>query len=650
MKEIILLRLTLLNFKGIRSLTVDFDEHETNIYGANAAGKTTVFDAFRWVLFGKDCNDRKDFNIKTIGADGKPIERLPHEVTADLVVDGEQITLKKCYVEKWTKKRGSAVETFTGHAVECYYNDVPCSVKEYEAKVSEICDEQVFKLITNPLFFTSQKKDFQRGLLIRLAGDVTDQELVDENPEFADLVSMLSGKTVEELKREVNSKKRKIKDGIDSIPARIDERKRDMPEERDWSKLEQEITACEQRINGIDAQIAARAQVYDGITQHKQEVAKELSSVKSAITARQYELKDKLLAKYNESRRAHDTAVQRAASLRNERRVNALALPRLEKELQTLNEKRETLIAEWRKIKAETFVEPDRNEFVCPTCKRPLETDDIEATLEELRTSFNADVSRRLERNKAVGIETKNAIEAKTAEIKAVNDACFKLDNEVAEIENSSAYKEDPVQPNIEPMIAQDEQLLSLKGKAVNLQTELDSEVSAPDTSDLQDKKRMEQDTINGDKEWLRDRDIIAASKKRIQELEEEYKSSQDELARLEGIEFTIQQFCKARIEHVESRINGMFKLVRFKMYEQQINGGEIETCEATVDGVPFSDLNNAMKINAGLDIINAICRANNIVAPIFIDNRESVSDIVSTQSQIVNLIVDANSKTLKIQ
>ena len=148
----------------------------------------------------------------------------------------------------------------------------------------------------------------------------------------------------------------------------------------------------------------------------------------------------------------------------------------------------------------------------------------------------------------------------------------------------------------------------------------------------------------------LRDRETIANINKRIKELEDEYKTSQDELARLEGIEFTIQQFCKARIEHVESRINGMFKLVRFKMYEQQINGGEIETCEATVDGVPFSDLNNAMKINAGLDIINAICAANGIIAPIFIDNRESVSEILSTQSQIVNLVVDENCKTLKIQ
>lgn len=649
MKEIIILRLTLLNFKGIRSLTVDFDEHETNIYGANAAGKTTVFDAFRWVLFGKDCNDRKDFNIKTIGADGKPIERLPHEVTADLVVDGEQITLKKCYVEKWTKKRGSAVETFSGHAVECYYNDVPCSVKEYEAKVSEICDEQVFKLITNPLFFTSQKKDFQRGMLINLAGDVTNQELVDENTEFSELVGMLSGKTVEELKREVASKKRKIKDGIDNIPARIDERKRDMPEVLDWSAIETNIKVHEYEITQLDAQIADRSKAFNEITKHKQEVAKQLSEVKSSITARQFELKDKLLADYNESRRAHDTAVQRATTLRNERRVKGLALPRLEKELASLKEKREGMIAEWRNIKAMTFAEPDRNEFVCPTCKRPLEADDVDAKIEELRTAFNADKSKRLESNKTLGIETKNAIEAKETEIKAINDGCFKLDNEIAEIENSASYKTEPTEPNIEPMIEADSTLQELKAKAANLQTELDKEVSAPDTSDLQELKSKHQEAINADKVKLHNRETIANSNKRIKELEDEYKTSQDELARLEGIEFTIQQFCKARIEHVESRINGMFKLVRFKMYEQQINGGEIETCEATVNGVPFSDLNNAMKINAGLDIINAICAANGIIAPIFIDNRESVSDIVSTQSQIVNLIVDANCKTLKI-
>ena len=650
MKEIVIRQLTLLNFKGIRNLTIDFDENETNIYGANAAGKTTVFDAFRWVLFGKDSNDRKDFNIKTIGSDGKAIERIPHEVTACIEVGGEEITLKKCYVEKWTKRRGSAVETFSGHGVECYYNEVPCSVSEYERKVSEICDEQVFKLITNPLYFTMQKKDFQRNMLINLAGDVTEKELVDENPDFAELVGMLSGKTVDELKREVANKKRKIKDGIDTIPARIDERKRDMPEEHDWSKLEQEISDAEKRITEIDAQITDRSKAYADITKKKQETAKELSSVKSRLTAREYELKDKLLADYRKSLRAHDDAVKSATNLQNEKRYKSITIPRIKDELATLQEKRETLIAEWRNIKAEVFVEPNRDQFVCPTCKRPLETDDVDAKIDDLKASFNADISARLERNKKLGMETKAAIEAKEAELKSVENECFKLETEINDIITSKAYTTKPEEPNCAPAIEADAEIKTLKDKILNLQAELDKEVEAPDTSDLQDKKRLEQDYINGNKMWLKDRDIIANANKRIAELEKEYKESQSELARLEGIEFNIQQFCKARIEHVENRINGMFSIVKFKMYEQQINGGEIETCEATVNGVPFSDLNNAMQLNAGLDIINAICRANGIVAPIFIDNRESVSEIISTTAQIVNLVVDRNCKTLKIE
>ena len=168
MKKIVIRQICLLNFKGIRNLTVNFDEYETYIYGNNGTGKTTLFDSFTWLLFGKDSKDRKDFNIKTLDENNKPIERIPHEVSATIEVNGEEITLRKCYNENWTKKRGSAVETFNGHSVECYYNDVPCSVTEYTKKIADICDEKVFKLITSPTFFTSQKKEFQRGMLFQL--------------------------------------------------------------------------------------------------------------------------------------------------------------------------------------------------------------------------------------------------------------------------------------------------------------------------------------------------------------------------------------------------------------------------------------------------------------------------------------------------
>lgn len=369
MKTIVIRQLTLLNFKGIRNLTVDFDAIETNIYGANGAGKTTVFDAFTWLLFGKDSKDRKDFNIKTLGEDGKAIERLPHEVTACIEVNGEEINLKKCYVENWAKKRGSAVETFNGHSVECYYNDVPCSVTEYGRKIAELCDEQVFRLITNPLYFTAQKKDYQRGMLFKLAGNVTNDDVLAQYPEFSDLVAMLSGKTLEELKREVQSKKRKIKDGIDTIPARIDERKRDMPQELDWTNLEYEIKAFNDALKKKDAEIADRSKAFNEITKQKQEKARQLSEVKVQITRREHELKDSLMADYNNAMREHSNALTRASVLRNERKFKAISLPRLEKEQADLNAKRESLIQEWRAIKAETFV-MDENRLICPTCKR----------------------------------------------------------------------------------------------------------------------------------------------------------------------------------------------------------------------------------------------------------------------------------------
>lgn len=650
MKEIILRRLALLNFKGIRKLEINFDEHETNIYGANGSGKTTIFDAFRWLLFGKDGNDRKDFNIKTLDKSGRVIERLPHEVEAVIEVSGEEITLKKCFTEKWQKKRGSAVETFNGHMVECFYNEVPCSVTEYERKIAAICDEQVFKLITNPLYFTAQRKDFQRGMLISMAGEISNDDIVADNPELADLVAALSGKTLEEYKREIANKKRRIKEGIDTIPARIDERKREIPAEADWDALETEIADHQSRIEEIDKQMADRSRAYNEITKERQELARRLSERKSSLTAREYELKDKLLADYNNAKRAHDTAVQNEVQLRNERRIRALSLPRLESEVAQLTDQKENILKpEFRAICAEVFMAPDPDSFICPTCKRPLETSDVEAETERLRKAFEADKAARKNRNKARGQEVAAQIAAKEEEISTIKNALFELDTRIGEIQSSSVFKTEPIMPDITPALDSDVKLKSLREEIAAIQHDLDNPVSAPVISDLQDEKNAELGKINTIRYRLRDRELIESNNRRISELEKELKESQNELARLEGVEFSIQQFGKARIEQVESRINGLFKIVRFKMYEQQINGGEIETCEATVGGVPFSDLNNAAKINAGLDIINAISHANGIVAPIFIDNRESVTDIVSTDAQIINLVVAPDCPTLKI-
>lgn len=648
MRKIILRNITLLNFKGIRNLTIEFNQKSTDIRGYNGTGKTTIFDAFTWLLFGKDSQDRKDFNIKTLDANNQPIERIPHEVTACLLVNGEEIKLKKCYNEVWTKKRGSAVETFNGHSVECYYNDVPCSVTEYNKKIAEICDEQVFKLITNPLYFTSQKKDIQRTMLFRMAGEVTNADVIGSRPEFKELASMLTGKTVDELRREIQAKKRKIKDGIDTIPARIDERKRDMPEEQDWAKLEADIAELERQLAEVNAQIADISKAYNEQAKQKQEIARQLSDTKVAITTKEYALKDYLLSEYNQAKREHDNAIRLIPSISNERRCKVIESQRISQELSALKQRRELLLEEWKEIKGRELVF-DAHVFVCPTCKRPLDDSDIEIQKEQMTIDFNASKARMLEDNKANGLAVKASIEAKEKDLAAINDYIFQLDNEIARITASNIYREEPVMPDVTPIINSDRDLICLRNKAADLQNQLDNEISAPSTAELNDKRFIIEENIRTTKMWLADRERIAANNKRIAELEKEYSESQCHLAELEGLEYQLQQFSKARIEQMEGRINGMFDIVRFKMFEQQINGGEIETCEATVDGVPFADLNSAMKINAGLDIINAFCKANDVEAPIFIDNRESVCELTPVVSQVVNLIVDANYEFLKV-
>ena len=649
MKTIVIRQISLLNFKGIRNLTINFDENETNIYGNNGTGKTSVFDAFTWLLFGKDSKDRKDFNIKTLDSENKPIERIPHEVTACIEVNGEEINLRKCYTENWTKKRGSSVETFNGHSVECYYNDVPCSVTEYTKKIADICDEKVFKLITSPLHFTSQKKDFQRGVLFELAGDVTNDDVLASNPQFADLVAKLSGKTLDELKREVASKKRRIKDSVDSIPARIDERKRDIPEEKDWDAIQREIDECKQGIAEIDEQMADRSKAYNEVTKEKQRVAKELSDVRVSISARENELRTELLSDYRKAVDEHSKAQNRVSTLENDRRYKNVSLQRAKNELQALSERREVLVKEWHSIKAEEFV-VDEDKLVCPTCHRQFEAEDVNAKIAQMQSDFNSHKAGRLEANKSRGLEVKAGIEAKENEISQIENAIFDIDSEVARITGTPAYTQEPVAPETASAINSDRTIIDLKNRAADLQNQLETEVQAPDTSDLKAKKSELEGIIQRNTLTLGDRQRIENNRKRIEDLEKEYRECQNQLAELEGMEIEMQQFSKARIEQVESRINGLFRIVKFKMFEQQINGGEIETCEAMVNGVPFSDLNDAMKINAGLDIINAISNANGISAPIFIDNRESVTEIVSVPAQVINLIVDRNCKSLKIE
>lgn len=645
-KSIIISKIDFLNFKGIRDLSVEFDQELTSIYGDNGIGKTTIFDGITWVLFGKDSKDRKSFGIKTYDENNHVIPRIPHEVTVTLLVDDEEVTLCRRYNEKWTKKRGSAEEVFDGHEEERLYNGVPCSMKEYNEKIASLCSEEVFKFITNPLYFTKQKADVQRAMLFRMAGGVSDADIASGNREFENLLSKLTGKNLDEFKREIQAKKRKIKNELDMIPSRIDERKRDMPTSEDWDTLEKELESKKKALEDIEQQLIDASKAAEVSNQHKMTLIKEAGKIQEKKAERQFKIKEDILAEYRQQQSARNKLVSAISAEESTIATLKTRIQEYDNSLVKLAQDREYLISEWNSINAEqlTFNE---DEFICPTCKRRFEVHEIESRQQEISETFLKNKSERLERNKQAGM----GIKRKREEIEQLKlQAEVNVSSKQAWIDEqkaSSLYINELVEPETASVIAADREYIELCNQETELSNQINNEAdtSSSDNSELIEGKRTIVSSIDELKKMLSKKEAIERNNARISELETMMRKQSQEYAELEGIEFTITSFSKARIEAVERKINGMFKTVKFKMFEQQINGGEVETCEAIVGGVPFSDLNDAGKINAGLDIINAICDFEGVYAPIVIDNAESVNELLPTKSQQIRLVVSKDKK-----
>lgn len=644
MKTIKIKSLELLNFKGIRDLKIDFSDGVTNVSGKNGSGKTTIFDAFTYVLFGKDSKDRKDFNIKTLDGKGKPIAKLPHEVKATIVVDGETIELQRRYLEKWTKRRGSAIEEFTGHEEERYYNGVPCSVKEYNEKVANICSEDVFKFITNPLYFTAQKTDVQRAMLFRMAGGVSDEDIARGDKAFENLLACLTGKTLEEYKREIQAKKKRIKISIDGIPERIDERKRDMPEEEDWVSLEAQKKDYQKQLDELDIQLTDIAKQMQEAGKAQQALVEKLSQVRKDRLIRRQEIEKVLLNDYRVAISEQESARRQLEEIKHKLDDYTQRIQIANTDIAELQTKRNDLLAEWRAINAETMTFNEKD-FTCPVCGRAFEPKDIEVRQNDMIAKFNANKSEKLEINKIKGLDVKRKIEDLTEQLETLSKLMKEYSQKYKELAKSPVLSQKIAIPEAESVVIKDEQFIKLTDEEKSLDEQLQRELPAFDTTDIKVQKITISEKITELDRRLANKDIIERNNERIASLEEELKVQSQELATLEGVEYVIAQFNKAKVDAIEGKINAMFKIVKFKMFDTQINGGEIETCEAMVDGVPYSDLNTASKINAGLDIINAICKFEGVNAPIFVDNAESINMLQHTDSQMVRLIVTTDNK-----
>jgi len=652
--KITLKSLALLNFKGARNLQVEFGRQETVISGENGTGKTTIFDAVTWLLFDKDSTGASKFNLKTLDGDNKVIEKIEHEVVGVFDTGYEDVTLKKVLREKWQKKKGALEPEFTGNEVLYYCNDVPLKESEYKMKVDSMLKEDLFKLVTSPYYFNTLKWQDRRNVLTKMAGNVSDSEIATQKPEFAELLTLIGRKSFDEYKREIASRKKKLNDDLKTIPTRVDELMRSIPQGINFNMVALEVDEYERQIKSLDEQITDKGKLlgtFYSDKQKKYELLSKLNSQKLKFeqdanieAARQNNLQNKGAEEIASDIRTLEGVIANATEelKRVERDRDAKADRRTLLEGQ-LNQLREG----WEAENAKVLVWGE-NDFVCPCCHRPFEAENIEAKKTEMLKNFNESKDKRLDEIDQQGVERKTELEGLNQRIEVLTKDVLQISSEqdirrkqlVSLKEKLGLENKDVKLVTATGLLASNLEYIKLKNQIEDLKEEIEQMKPNVDTSELKAKKGNIQNLLEESKNKLSVKDQIERTEQRISELKGEEKNLSQQIADLEKSEFVMQEFTKAKIDTIEARINGMFSLVKFKMFETQINGGESETCECTINGVPYSDLNTASKINAGLDIINALCNFYQVSAPIFIDGRESINDILRVQSQIVNLVV----------
>lgn len=656
--KIIFKTLTLKNFKGILGeKTINFCDTVTSIYGANHTGKTTVIDAILWVLFDKNSEGASVFGIDTKDENNNVIPKLEHSVKLVLTIDGVERTLEKVRKDVWTKPRGQKEEVLTGHTTNYFVNGNKYTQTEYKAEITNILPEALFKCVTNPMFFPTLPPTEQRMLLEQMVGETNFVDVVSQKEEWELLEKYIENGDVEKFRENLAYKIKLVKEELKLIPSRISEHTNELAElqskDYNFPILEKRIAEIEKGLQHYDDMLADASKGSDEKYKAKMAVRKQIQ----AYEAERDSIIDKINKENRESEQLHESVISSiedaiAKQRKNIRDANVDAQSN-ERRKELLEKQKVDFRTRWQQVEDETFQWDEANE-VCPTCHQRLPQEDIDTLRERLQGNFNESKAKKQE---LLDIEAES-IAKKQNEIEEERKRCA-TDKQEAEERIVHLEKELEKAKGIQP----EKKDYTVDSRVVELTSLIKGEEDKLQQLEQEEDNTTQQEAINRIKEQkqgqqqLRDqlqvklqvKLQIERKEKRIAELTTEQQTLSQQLTELEQQDNTAMQLVQYYIEELEKKVNKMFDIIRFTMFEHHLNGNIKTKCECTMHGTPYQDLSNSEKINAGIDIINAMCRHHNAFAPIIVDNAESITDILPTASQQIRLVVSAQDKELTI-
>lgn len=673
--RIILKSLHIENFKGIKSLEVNFS-NKTSIKGQNAAGKTTIFDAFTWLLFNKNSAGEEKFNIRPLDKDGNRIDNVEIKVEGVLDVEGKEVMLSKVQKQNWVKKRGTNTVTLQGNPNSYEIDGYPKSEADFNAYVSELAQsEDMFRLLTNPQYFSSLRWKEQRDILMKLTTEVSDVELAQTDSQYAPLLSELEkAPSTDDIRAKFSKSLTEWKKKQAEIPVRIDEAEK---YKVDVDTAEQELlkTDLERQIKEIELQMKSSSKVIDDLEQQKFELRFEINDCKrkaneSLIKERRSldDRKDEATIKFND---LHKQIIKLESEIvEKKKRIHALESEKAELGKQYMSEK-EKAFDESPYLFDEFKWKFDESTTVCSLCGQRLPEDKIEQLktdfeekkakakedaaerLKTIRESFNNQKVAELNRIASLGTDKKSEIEIMKSDIEDAEKKLPELreqETEQMKIKNECIKKLSELPEEADLNTSEDYK--ALMKKDTDLQSKIDSaRANSIDTSELESKKLELEAALEDAKTIIAQATKNVEIDERIAELQTEQKEIGQKVADQEQMLYLLEEFIRFKLDKISDSINSHFKTVNFKLFEMQLNGGMKDCCECTVNGVPYSTLNSGHRIVAGLDIIRSLSELYGVSVPIFVDNAESLNEfnVPVMDAQLILLSV-SEDKQLKAE
>lgn len=648
-----LISLTLENFKGIKAFTLDATGQNVDVYGSNGCGKSTLFDAFTWLLFGKNSHDEKDFGIKTLDEKGEVIPRIDHQVTAVIEHDGRQIELTRTYKEKWRKQRGAAEAVMVGNTTEYAYGPVgaatPISAGEYAKAINGLIDEKIFKLITDPLYFNERLSwQERRQLLMQLCGDVTTEEIVKDNADLEEVLDLAVGRDMETTKKGVRAAIRATNKEKDEIGPRIDECRKGLVDINlaavDDARID--IKTIPEKIEALRQEKIAKSSM-----DQKVKAQEELATIKAKIvamkSARETAYQERMRDLMNKEMEAQKSASEQKeicdglwaqhAAFRNE-------IARINEGLEALrNRFREVFSSVHTKMPIDT---------ICPTCGQSLPPESIEkakAAMEEDEADFKRQKAELLKKIREEGKAKKADLEAKQKELTDLEMKSKAADEDL--VIRRDFRDEFATRAKLLKVAPPTEEEVRLIQQAMDLKAHMDQPQEDPTLTQYDQEIEKLTAKLDAAKTIITAADRNNQLNARIGELLKEEKALSEHLINLERQLYLCETFVREKTDRLSTKLEEKIPNVNFIMFKPNVtNEGIEECCETSYHGVPYKDLNTGARINVGLEIIRALAAQYHVTAPIFIDNAEAVVKLVDMPSQMIRLVVSENDTTLRVE